>query len=334
MPTLRSSKRCQGPQGFNVSPMKSTRKVKKGRISKKKVAFATSTVGQSEVSSAPLPTLPVPEGFGSLVQNPTHLTGYVAQAARVVHNISLPASFSGNVDQWPHYSRTIRDYIRAMLGRRDIDLMSEEGYDAETEEKIYEYLCQSMDHKEFNRIDARYNDQGTKAFRFLDTFYRGTKQMRAYKCVQRFTTICYIWGESPTDYVAELTRLVQESATLGIHTLGAANSLASYISTQTAKLPRPHLEHLQERLQLRYLKHGYPTEIADFTSEFTYEINRLKENGLFANTTRVSVAAAAEVNLPSYKNPMKKRKKKLQVSNANAAPIPPPPQIQSDMHLL
>ena len=74
MPTLRSSKKCQGPQGFNVSPMKSTRKVKKGRISKKKVAFATSTVGQSEVSSAPLPTLPVPEGFGSLVQNPTHLT--------------------------------------------------------------------------------------------------------------------------------------------------------------------------------------------------------------------------------------------------------------------
>ena len=150
--------------------------------------------------------------------------------------------------------------------------------------------------------------------------------MRTHRCVQRLTTIRYIWGESPTDYVAELTRLIQESATLGIHTLGSANSLASYISTQTAKLPSPHLDHLQERLQLRYQKHGYPTEIADFTSEFTHEINRLKENGLFANTTRISVAAA-EVNPPSSKNQVKKRKKKFQVSNANAAPIPPPPQI-------
>ena len=141
MPTLRSSKMCQGPQGFYVSPIKSTRKVRKGRISKKKVAFATSSVEQLNVSSAPLPPLQSLQGFGSLVQNPTLLTGYVAQAARVVHNISLPASFSGNVDQWPHYSRTIRDYIRAMLGRRDIDLMSEEGYDAETEEEIYKYLC-------------------------------------------------------------------------------------------------------------------------------------------------------------------------------------------------
>ena len=59
MPTLRSSKSGQGPQGFNVSPIKSTRKVKKGRTFKKKVAKATSTVGQSEVSSAPLPTLPL-----------------------------------------------------------------------------------------------------------------------------------------------------------------------------------------------------------------------------------------------------------------------------------
>ena len=142
-----------------------------------------------------------------------------------------------------------------------------------------------MDWKAFNRIDSRYNDLGTKAFQFLDTYYRGTRQMRTHRCVQRLTTICYIWGESPTNYVAELTRLIQESATLGIHTLGAANSLASYINTQTAKLPTPELEHLQARLQLRYKEYGYPTEIADFTSEFTHEINRLKENGFFANIT-------------------------------------------------
>ena len=87
MPTLRSSKKCQGPQGFSVSPIKSTRKVRKIRILKKKVAFATSSVGLSDVSSAPLSPLQSLQGFGSLVQNLTPQTGYVAQAARVVHNI-------------------------------------------------------------------------------------------------------------------------------------------------------------------------------------------------------------------------------------------------------
>ena len=51
MPTLRSSGKCQGPQGFSVSPIKSTRKVRKVKILKKKVAFATSSVGQSDLSS-------------------------------------------------------------------------------------------------------------------------------------------------------------------------------------------------------------------------------------------------------------------------------------------
>ena len=154
MVNLRSSKSGQGRQA-PVSPIKSTRKVKKGRTVKKKVAKTTkinnlqqqdpSTFGQSDGSTAPLPSLPSFSGFGSIVQNTSLLTSYVAQAARVIDNISLPTSFSGNVEQWPHYTGTVRDYIRDKLGRRDIDLMSEVGYDEETEADIYTSFIKMMD---------------------------------------------------------------------------------------------------------------------------------------------------------------------------------------------
>ena len=170
-----------------ASPPKSTRKVKKGRPAKGKVVKTTSinhiqqgpsTSGHSNVSTASLPSLQSFSGFGSVSQNSTLMSGNVAQAAKVVDNILAPTIFSGNVDQWPHYSRTVRDYIRKSLGRRDIDLMSEVGYDEETEADIYSCLCKTMDWKAFNKIDSQDNDQGTRAFQFLDTHYRRTRQMR------------------------------------------------------------------------------------------------------------------------------------------------------------
>ena len=155
MVNTRSSNSGQGSQA-PVPPNKSTQKVKTGRVAKGKVAKTTSvnlsqqgpsTSGHSNVSTASLPSLQSFSGFGSVVQNPSPLIGYVAQAAKVVDNILAPTIFSGNVDQWPHYSRTVRDYIRKMLGRRDIDLMSEVGYDEQTEADIYECLCRTMDWK-------------------------------------------------------------------------------------------------------------------------------------------------------------------------------------------
>ena len=319
----------------SVVASKGVNKVLKGRTVKSKISKKTmvnipiqnlSTPGHSDVSEASLPSLQSPSGFGFVAPGPSHFTGYVAQAAKVVHNILPPTSFSGDVDQWPHYSRTVQNFVRNMIGRRDIDLMSEVGYDEQTEALIYEHLCTTMNWKVYNKINPRFSDKGTKAFQFLDTSYRGTRQMRTHKCIQRLSTICYIWGESPTDYVAELTRLINESAILEIHTPGTPNSLATYINTQTAKLPTPELSDLQSRLQRRYREFGYPTEIAHFTDEFTHEINCLKENGLFANTTRVSVAATANNNPSTSNNQVKKRKKKVQVSIANTAPVPPPPQ--------
>ena len=85
MPTLRSSKRCQGPQGFNVSPIKSTRKVKKASSMVRRdytnkvnntLSNVPNTAVDSDASTVPLPTLPSLSGFGSLAQHPSPLIGY------------------------------------------------------------------------------------------------------------------------------------------------------------------------------------------------------------------------------------------------------------------
>ena len=82
MPTLRSAIHGQGPQA-PASPPKSTRKVKKGRPAKGKVAKTTSvnhpqqgpsTSGHSNVSTASLSSLQLLSGFGSVVQNPSLMT--------------------------------------------------------------------------------------------------------------------------------------------------------------------------------------------------------------------------------------------------------------------
>ena len=82
MPTLRSSNSGQGSQA-PLPLTKGTRKVKTGRAAKGKVAKTTtvnlsqqgpSTSGHSDVSTASLPSLQSFSGFGSVVQNPSHLT--------------------------------------------------------------------------------------------------------------------------------------------------------------------------------------------------------------------------------------------------------------------
>ena len=105
MPNLHSSKSGQGRQAPATTPM-STTKAKKGRPVKNKVANATkvnnvthhvpNTAGDTDVSTATLPSPLYLSGFGSLSENPYPLSGYSAQAARLHEHITTPKNFSGD----------------------------------------------------------------------------------------------------------------------------------------------------------------------------------------------------------------------------------------------
>ena len=83
MVRTRSTNSGQGSQA-PVPPTKGNSKVKTGRAAKSKVAKKVkvnnilsnvpNTAMDSVASTVPLPTLPYLSGFGSLAQNPSHLT--------------------------------------------------------------------------------------------------------------------------------------------------------------------------------------------------------------------------------------------------------------------
>ena len=332
MVSTRSTNSGQGSQA-PVPPTKGNSKVKTGRAAKSKVAKKVkvnnilsnvpNTAVDSVASTVPLPTLPYLSGFGSVAQNPSLMTGYEAQAARLYELMNppkLPKSYSGDKKEWPYFTAMFQNYVRTSLRSRNIDLMSTEGYDDEIEEKIYEWFLSLMNSETFDLVDPIYRNKGTKAFQFMDEQVRGTIEQRKFDCNERIIELKYLWGECPDKYVAELTRLVQESRALGLHT-----SLDLILGIQIRYLP-DKLQNLQNRLQEKY-RYGYPTIIGDYTGEFRHEINRLRMNGKFPNNT-VNVAAAAAEEIPtSSKNQVKKRrKKKVQVSNTNTAPVAPPPQ--------
>ena len=195
-----------------------------------------------------------------------------------------------------------QNYVRTSLRSRNIDLMSTEGYDDEIEEKIYEWFLSLMNSETFDLIDPIQKNKGTKAFQFMDEQVRGTIEQRKFDCNERIIELKYLWGECPDKYVTELTRLVQESIALGLHM-----PLDLILGIQIKHLPKERY-YIQNRLQDRY-RYGYPTQIGEYTLEFTLEMNRLKMNGTFPKTT-MNIAAAAEEKPTSSNNQVKKRRNK------------------------
>ena len=307
MPTLRSSTSGLGIQA-PVPPTKTTGKVKTGKVAKGKVAKTTkvnnllsivpNTTVDNDTSTVLLPTPHYLSGFGSLLDDSNPLTGYEAQAARLCELINppkLPNRYSGDKKDWPYFTAMLENYVRTRLRNRNIDLMSTEGYDDEIESRIYEWFMSLMNSETFDLIDPIHKNKGTKAYQFMDEQLRGTIEQRKFDCNDRIIKIRYLWGESPDKYVAELTRLVQESKALGLHT-----PLGLILGLQIKNFPK-ELHYLQNKLQEKYQDNGYPTSIGDYTLNFRREMNRLKMNGTFPKTT-VNIAAAAEENNPTSSN--------------------------------
>lgn len=94
------------------------------------------------------------------------------------------------------------------------------------------------------------------------------------------------------------------------------------MGNQIRNFPKQLID-LQNRLQEKYLRNGYPTRIGEYTLDFSREINRLIMNGIPFTKTQVNIVATEDSNPPSSNNQVKKkRKKKLQVSKANTVPAP------------
>ena len=292
------------------------------------ISTVSNSIGDIDVSSTPLQPLQSLSGFGSLAENLAPLSGHAAQAVRLYEQISPPKSFSGDKKDWPFFKQMFENYVKEKIPSLKVDLMSPEGYDDETEEKIYIWFLKLMNRETYDIINPDYRNKGTKTFQDLDEQLRGTTEQRRYDCTGRLLDIRYQWGEKPAKYVAEITRLVQES-----YALGVPPSLEFILGNQIRNLPN-ELERLQAKLQDKYVN-GYPKRIGEYTRDFTHEINRLIMNGVSFDKTQVNMAATEGSNPPNSNNQVKKkRKKKLQVSKASTVPVPeetyePPQKYQN-----
>ena len=151
MAKLRSGSNSETDLGVTS---KGVTKVGKGKSKVKKGAKTTeanniSTVsnitGDMDVSSAPLRTLSSLSGFGSLSEIPDSSSGHAAQAVRLYEHINPPKNFSGDKKDWPYFKTMFEIYVEEKFPSRQVDLMSQEGYDDHTEKMIYIWFMKLMD---------------------------------------------------------------------------------------------------------------------------------------------------------------------------------------------
>ena len=151
-----------------------------------------------------------------------------------------------------------------------------------------------MDHDTYGIINPTYKNKGTKVFQDLDEQLRGNTAQRKVDCSERLLDLRYKWGENHAVYIAEITRLVQESLTVGLPIC-----LELILGNQIRNFPK-ELSDLRNRLQEKYHHNGYPKRIGEYTSDFNHEINRLIMNGVPFTKTQVNMAVTEDSNPPKF----------------------------------
>ena len=151
------------------------------------------------------------------------------------------------------YSLRVATYDRIILNVNDDKVYSEKD-----EAFIFQCLYKALDKKNFKKIEVRFENKGSAAFKFLDISIRGTLEQRYQATLLQSTQLKLSHNDDIDDYIPKLAKLDRDLITHGISSYDNNGSIPSMISFSLSNLPA-RFDLWQQNMRDRYAQTVWPT---------------------------------------------------------------------------